>query len=302
MSKKSSAGNSLLDDFHHALRWERNYSPHTCSNYLRNLRQFADWLDKQSLALESAGEEDVQRYTAQLFRKGRAPRSIRRCLSALRGFYEYLISTNHRQDNPAREVRVPQPARTLPKVMDVDGLMQLLDTEPESDLDCRDLAMLELLYSSGMRLSELVGLDCDGLDLKGGEARVLGKGQSERTLPVGQKARDAVARWLPIRNAWAAADEKALFISKRGRRLSARSVQLRLRQFGLLHHSDQALHPHLLRHSFASHLLESSGDLRAVQELLGHRRISTTQIYTHLDYQHLAQTYDAAHPRARRRD
>ena len=290
-----------LQKFHEFLRWERNYSSHTCGNYLRDLHKFTTWLDEQSLDLASASEDDVQRYTAQLFRRGRAPRTIQRCLSALRGFYEHQIALGQRDDNPARDVRVPHPARNLPHVLDIDGLMRLLDTQPKNDLESRDLAMLELLYSSGLRLSELVGLNCPNLDLESGEMLVMGKGQVERKLPVGQKARQAVTRWLEIRNAWADADEPALFVSKRGQRLSARSVQYRLRRFGLQYQSNQSLHPHLLRHSFASHLLESSGDLRAVQELLGHRRISTTQIYTHLDYQHLAQTYDRAHPRAQRR-
>ncbi len=295
------ASAASLQKFHDFLRWERNYSPHTCNHYLRDLRKFATWLEDQSLPLAEAKEDDVQRYTAQLFRRGRAPRTIQRCLSALRGYYEHQIALGQRADNPARGVSVPHPARNLPQVLDIDGLMRLLDTPPKDDLESRDLAMLELLYSSGLRLSELVGLDCPNLDLESDEMRVMGKGRVERKLPIGQKAHEAITRWLKIRNTWAAADEPALFISKRGKRLSARSVQYRLRRFGLHYQSNQALHPHLLRHSFASHLLESSGDLRAVQELLGHRRISTTQIYTHLDYQHLAQTYDRAHPRAQRR-
>lgn len=302
MSELSEDTKKWLEEFQAKLRWERNYSVHTVAGYTSDIRQFIRWLGEQSVGLTEAHESDVQRYAAHLFRQGRSPRSIQRVLSALRGFYDHLVATQRRADNPASGVRAPRQPRTLPKVLDVDAVMRLLDSTPNGPLGYRDLAMFELLYSSGMRLSELVGLDCDDLDMAAGEVLVLGKGRVERKLPVGRMALKALRGWLDVRAKMAHPEETALFVGQRGRRLSTRNVQMRLRQFGCASGSDQALHPHLFRHSFASHLLESSGDLRAVQELLGHRRISTTQIYTHLDYQHLAQTYDSAHPRARRRD
>ena len=302
MSTESQPAAGRFEEFAEKLRWERNYSPHTVRSYLNDLRPFAAWLGERGAAFETVRDPDVQAYASRLFRRGRSPRSIQRMLSALRGYFEFLIAAGVRADNPARDIRAPRPKRDLPKVMDVDSLGRLLDAAADDPLICRDLAMFELLYSSGLRLAELVGLDCGDVDEAAGEVRALGKGRVERQVPVGRKALAALERWRPVRAEWAAADEPALFVSRRGGRLTARSVQLRLRKFGLERGSGQNLHPHLLRHSFASHLLESSGDLRAVQELLGHRRINTTQIYTHLNYQHLAQVYDAAHPRARRKE
>ena len=302
MNTESAPAAGRFEEFAEKLRWERNYSPHTVRSYLNDLRPFAAWLGERDAAFETVRDPDVQAYASRLFRRGRSPRSIQRMLSALRGYFEFLIAAGVRADNPARDIRAPRPKRDLPKVMDVDSLGRLLDAAADDPLICRDLAMFELLYSSGLRLAELVGLDCGDVDEAAGEVRALGKGRVERQVPVGRKALAALERWRPVRAEWAAADEPALFVSRRGGRLTARSVQLRLRKFGLERGSGQNLHPHLLRHSFASHLLESSGDLRAVQELLGHRRINTTQIYTHLNYQHLAQVYDAAHPRARRKE
>lgn len=291
-----------LHGFQQKLRWECNYSPHTVAAYVRDVEKFLAWLQGQTLELAHTQSDDVRRYASQLFRQEHAPRSIQRSLAALRNFFGHLIDIGQRTDNPAHAVKAPRQARTLPKVLDVDTMMRLLDTTPEGNLGRRDLAMFELLYSSGLRVSELVGLDCDRLDLSAETVRVLGKGRKERQLPVGRRAVDAVRGWLEVRGQLAQSDEPALFVSRRGRRMTTRNVQLRLRRFGYEHGSAQALHPHMLRHSFASHVLESSGNLRAVQELLGHRRLGTTQIYTHLDYQHLAKTYDAAHPRARRRN
>ena len=302
MSSESAPAADHFGAFAEKLRWERNYSPHTVQSYLNDLRPFAAWLEERDAAFATVRDPEIQAYASQLFRRGRSPRSIQRMLSALRGYFDFLIAAGVRVDNPARDIRAPRPKRDLPKVMDVDSLGRLLDAAADDPLICRDLAMFELLYSSGLRLAELVGLDCGDVDAAAGEVRALGKGRVERRVPVGRKALEALGRWHAVRREWAAADEPALFVSRRGGRLTARSVQLRLRKFGLEHGSGQKLHPHLLRHSFASHLLESSGDLRAVQELLGHRRINTTQIYTHLNYQHLAQVYDAAHPRARRKE
>ncbi len=301
MSEPARAPERWLEEFRAKLRWERNYSEHTVAGYARDVQKFLRWLEERSVPVDQARDGEVQRYAAGLFRQGLSPRSIQRGLSALRGFFDHLVATRRLEDNPARGIRAPRPPRPLPKVLEVDEVTRLLDARPDGPLGRRDLAMLELLYSSGMRLSELVGLDREDLDLAAGEVVVLGKGRVERKLPVGRMALKALRDWLGVREELASPGEAALFVGRRGRRLSARGVQLRLRRFGRAAGSERPLHPHLFRHSFASHLLESSGDLRAVQELLGHRRVSTTQVYTHLDYQHLAQTYDAAHPRARRR-
>ena len=301
MSTTPAAAEHWLEGFQKELRWERNCSVHTVSGYRRDVRKFLTWLQQESVELTQTQSADVQRYASQLFRQGSSPRSIQRHLSALRGFFEHLINHQHLTGNPAREIKAPRQPRTLPQALDVDTLTRLLDAKPSGQLARRDMAMFELLYSSGLRLSELVGLDCPHLDLANAEVRVLGKGRVQRMLPVGRMAQGALRGWLEVRAKLAKSNESALFVNRHGTRLSTRSVQLRLRQFGYRHGSHQSLHPHLLRHSFATHLLESSGDLRAVQELLGHRRISTTQIYTHLNYQHLAQVYDTAHPRARRK-
>ncbi len=290
-----------VKEFLEALRWHRGYSPNTVAGYRNDISRFLKWVDQQTFSFSELCTEDVQRYAAQLFRQGRAPRSVQRALSSLRSFFQHLVEKQHRPDNPALGIRAPRQPRPLPKVVDVDTMMQMLDAPPDGPLDQRDIAMFELLYSSGLRLSELVGLNCQNVDLAAGEALVMGKGQVERKLPIGRQALAALHAWLEVRKDLAKPEEKALFVNRHGRRMTPRNVQLRLRRYGYAHDAGQSLHPHMLRHSFASHLLESSGDLRAVQELLGHRRISTTQIYTHLNHQHLAQTYDAAHPRARRR-
>lgn len=243
----------------------------------------------------------MRRYVARLSKDGLGGRSIARHLSAIRRFYTFLLREGLARDNPALDIRAPKSGRRLPKVADVDQLSHLLDVNPDDPLEVRDLAMFELLYSSGLRLAELAGLDLIGLDLRGREIRVLGKGNKERILPVGGKAVLALNRWLEQRPEFANEAETAVFVSQRGNRLSRRSIQARLARWGTVQGADQRLHPHLLRHSFASHMLESSGDLRAVQELLGHADIATTQVYTHLDFQHLARVYDQSHPRAKRR-
>ncbi len=282
----------------------RGLSPHTRAAYRRDLallrrHHHGAWAD-----LTTA---DVRRIAGHLARQGRHPRSIQRFLSAVRGFLARLVETGRIAHNPASGLRGPRAGRPLPRDLDVDQAQRALaepaDGAPRIDdphLRHRDQAMLELLYSSGLRLSELTGLDCTDLDLDAGLVRVLGKGQRERSVPVGRMARAALRAWLPLRGDWAAADEPALFVSRRGTRIGNRSVQRRVAAAGERAGLEVHLHPHRLRHAFASHLLESSGDLRAIQELLGHANLATTQIYTHLDFQHLAQVYDAAHPRARR--
>lgn len=292
-----------LERFVEHLRSERRNSPHTCSNYQRDLERFLMFLSEAG-SLQRWSEVThhlMRRHVATLSRAGLGGRSIARHLSSIRRFFDYLIREGIAHDNPAQGIQAPRREKRLPTVVDVDQMQQLLDAEPSDSLEGRDLAMFELFYSSGLRLAELVGLDLSALDLRDGQVRVLGKGGKERDLPVGRKAREALRAWLAERGAYAAAGEQAVFVSRRGRRIHPRTVQARLRRWGLKTGADRRLHPHLMRHSFASHMLESSGDLRAVQELLGHADISTTQVYTHLDFQHLARVYDHAHPRAQRR-
>ncbi len=291
-----------LHGFTRYLASEKRHSPHTCSSYEDDLRRFGDWVagSEARTAWCELTSHDLRRYVAVLSRSGLGGRSIARHLSAIRRFYDYLLRERLAKDNPVLDVRAPKAGRRLPKVADVDQLSHLLDAAPDDPLEMRDLSMFELLYSSGLRLSELAGLNLESIDRRGGEVRVLGKGGKERMLPVGRRALSALTQWLEVRPALVAEGELALYVSRRGERLSNRSIQSRLSRWGMKNGADQKLHPHLLRHSFASHMLESSGDLRAVQELLGHADISTTQIYTHLDFQHLAKVYDQSHPRARR--
>ena len=287
----------FLDHLDHV----RRYSPHTLRNYHRDLERVALFCDRQAITRwADLTSHQVRALAAEAHRQGLAGRSVQRRLSALRGLYRFLMREGLAKANPADDIRAPRSPRTLPDALDVDRLGQLLDARPGNPLEVRDLAMFELLYSSGLRLAELVSLDLHAIDRAAGAMTVTGKGSRARTLPVGRKALAALAAWLRERPALAQPDETALFVNRRGTRLSGQSVEKRLdrwtRRLGL-----PKTHPHALRHSFASHLLESSGDLRAVQELLGHANISTTQVYTHLDFQRLAQVYDLAHPRAKRK-
>lgn len=290
-----------LTEFIRHLASEKRHSPRTCDSYQRDLLRLANWLGSSGfVAWQRVTNHDLRRYVATLSREGLSGRSIARHLSATRRFYQFLLREKLASDNPALDIRAPKSGRRLPRVADVDQLNHLLDGQPDAPLEVRDLCMFELMYSSGLRLAELASLDLDTVDLRSGEVRVMGKGGKERLLPVGRKAVAAIHAWLSYRGALANDGESALFVSQRGERLSHRSIQARLSRWGISRGADQKLHPHLLRHSFASHMLESSGDLRAVQELLGHADIATTQVYTHLDFQHLARVYDQSHPRARR--
>ncbi|PHS44323.1 MAG: tyrosine recombinase XerC [Marinobacter sp.] len=290
-----------LAEFIRHLASEKRHSPRTCDSYQRDLLRLANWLGSSGfVAWQRVTNHDLRRYVATLSREGLSGRSIARHLSATRRFYQFLLREKLASDNPALDIRAPKSGRRLPRVADVDQLNHLLDGQPDDPLEVRDLCMFELMYSSGLRLAELASLDLDTVDLRSGEVRVMGKGGKERLLPVGRKAVAAIHAWLSYRGALANDGESALFVSQRGERLSHRSIQARLSRWGISRGADQKLHPHLLRHSFASHMLESSGDLRAVQELLGHADIATTQVYTHLDFQHLARVYDQSHPRARR--
>ena len=293
-----------LDNFIQSLKSERYYSPHTCANYRRDLQAFAAYLKQQGIETwNEASYREVSGFSAGQFRKGLKSRTIQRQLSSIRGFYRFLINHSLAKTNPATEVSAPKADKPLPKTVDAEALDQLLRPSAGDDnLTIRDLAIFELIYSSGLRLAESVSLNLDDIDLAHQHLVVTGKGNKTRHLPIGGKAVEAIKRWLSVRGDYAGAIENALFVSKNGKRLSRRSVGERLKQLVLKRGLDRHLSPHTLRHSFATHLLESSSDLRAVQELLGHADISTTQVYTHLDFQHLAKVYDQAHPRARRRN
>ena len=290
-----------LAAFERHLRSERRVSGHSAAAYLRDLGSFADFAGPRGVTRwQEVGPALVQSFVAARHRQGIGPRSLQRALSALRAFYEYALVHEAFPGNPAAGVRAPRAPGKLPEVLDVDRVGVLLDFEDEDLLGIRDRAMIELMYSSGLRLSELVTLDLRDLDLRDAMIEVTGKGDRGRRLPVGRCALDALRIWLGRRRELAPPAEPALFVSRLGRRISRRSVAVRLGKRSAEAGLGPRVHPHMLRHSFASHLLESSGDLRAVQELLGHADISTTQIYTHLDFQHLAKVYDRSHPRARR--
>jgi integrase/recombinase XerC len=299
---KAAADRGYIDGYLKHLDTERRLSPHTATNYARDLRALADYMDRGNLpAWDKIDSQHVRVFAARAHAGGLSPRSVQRRLSAVRGFFNYLLRERVVSSNPAMDIRAPKAAKRLPGTLDVDQLNQLLDIPPENALAVRDKAIMELFYSSGLRLDELVGLDLPQLDLADRTVRVLGKGRKTRIVPVGRKADAALRVWLRERVTLAGSDETAVFVGKNGSRLKHRAIQLRIaywaRRKGLPSH----VHPHLFRHSFATHLLESSKDLRGVQELLGHADISTTQIYTHLDFAHLARTYDASHPRAKRK-
>ncbi|MEJ2213448.1 MAG: tyrosine recombinase XerC [Gammaproteobacteria bacterium] len=291
-----------LNAFLEHIRTVKRLSPHTIDNYQRDLKQFQTWLDEHEIPeWHKVRQQHVRQYVASRHRQQASPKSLQRHLSSIRSFYNYLLSESLAKINPAQGVRAPKVNRKLPSTMNVDEVSQLLTPNSDDVLDIRDHAIMELFYSSGLRLAEMVSLNLQDFQGDPDTLEVIGKGNKTRIVPIGSMALHAVQLWLSRRAEIAAADEIALFVSKRGTRISRRSIEQRLSQQAVKHSSSQHLHPHMLRHSFASHLLESSGDLRAVQELLGHANISTTQIYTHLDFQHLAQVYDQAHPRAKRR-
>lgn len=293
-----------LDHFIQLLRSEKYYSPHTCSNYRRDLDLFQGYLAARNIdSWEAVNYNLVSGYAAQRHRQGRKSRTIQRELSSIRSFCQFLIRGGWVAQNPALEVRAPKTDKPLPKTCDAETIDRLLQLSDDSDgLQVRDVAIFELVYSAGLRLAELVNIDLDDIDLSQQHLIVTGKGNKTRHLPIGSKAVAAVRRWLKMRRDYCRdTNQTALFLSKQGKRISRRNVQDRLKALIRRQALDQHLSPHVLRHSFATHMLESSSDLRAVQELLGHVNIATTQVYTHLDFQHLARVYDAAHPRARRK-
>ena len=292
-----------LDNFIRHLSHERRLSELTCKNYRRDLNALADWCDRQGIASwTDLDDEHMRAWSAARFRQGLSPRSIQRQLSAARTFFRFLLREKLVTRNPVQSVSAPKAGKRLPENLDADRMARLLDIPGDGPLVMRDRAILELLYSSGLRLSELTGLNLGDVDLADGTVSVTGKGGKDRIVPVGRYAKDALQKWLCERGSLADADETAIFVSQRGTRLSPRSVQARVDHWARRQGIDTRVYPHLFRHSFATHLLESSHDLRGVQELLGHANISTTQVYTHLDFQHLAQIYDQTHPRARTKD
>jgi integrase/recombinase XerC len=291
---------SEIEDYLKYLATQRRASEHTLTGYGRDLSQLQELAAGR--ALTSLNAHDIRRFVAKLHAGGLQARSIGRALSAWRGLFRWLVRQGRTDANPALTVRPPRAPKNLPKALSPDQAATLLNAAPEDPLEVRDHAMFELFYSSGLRIAELAGLDVSGTySVADGEVTVFGKRSKTRRVPVGSKALQALAAWLPLRAQLAAVDEQALFVSQRGTRLSMGMIRKRLERWAQLQGMPVHVYPHMLRHSFASHVLQSSGDLRAVQELLGHASISTTQVYTHLDFQHLAKVYDNAHPRAKKK-
>jgi integrase/recombinase XerC len=303
-----------LDRFYSYLLSERRYSSHTVSAYRRDIKHFTDACSlevNQVIKWDDIKQHDIRQCVARLHRQGLSGKSLQRWLSSIRSLFNYLCRFHRATHNPAVGIPAPKAAKRLPKTLNVDEINQLLEAktissnsqdkiEKNDGLIDRDIAIMELIYACGLRLSELSGLDLADVDWQQQTIRVIGKGQKQRQIPFGRKANVALKNWLKQRQSVAEENELALFVSQRGKRLSNSSIQKRLKKLALAQGLQINVYPHMLRHSFASHILESSRDLRAVQELLGHANLSTTQIYTHLDFQHLAGIYDKAHPRARK--
>ncbi len=295
-----------LSKYSSMLANERFCARNTVASYRRDLQSFAAFLKKMGEDWRTADQEVLRGYLAHRSAQNISGRTLQRQASSLRGFYRYCVATNLASDNPTTGLHAPRAIKRLPGTLSCEEISLLLDKKSCDPLEVRDQAIVELGYSSGLRLSELISCNLEDLNLgaaqsrRQGNIRVTGKGNKQREMPVGHHACLAIMRWLPIRNRYARSGEKALFISRNGKRMTPKNVQIRLARLARKYHLGKHLHPHMLRHSFASHLLESSGELRAVQELLGHTNISTTQIYTHLDFQHLAAVYDKSHPRARK--
>jgi len=288
-----------LADYLNHLAHERGLSPLTRENYARDIRLLLSLIGEQPL--KDIQPQNIRRFIATIHGQGLGGKSISRSLSAWRGFFDFLSRRHGFSGNPCLGIRGPKSAKTLPQALSTDQAAKLVSVEEDSWLAIRDRAVLELFYSSGLRLAELVALDIDALDLQNGTVTVTGKGSKTRIVPMGSHAIHAVKTWLDLRQLVQNAGSNALFTSQQGRRISGRAVQYRLKQWAIKQGISSDVHPHMLRHSFATHVLQSSGDLRAVQEMLGHANISTTQVYTHLDFQHLTKVYDAAHPRARKK-
>ena len=291
---------NLLPEYLEFLQFERGLSPLTRENYARDLTKLIELADK--FALYELQNIHIRRFIAMLHSKGLGGKSIARMLSSWRGFFEFLVKRKGFTANPVIGLRAPKSPKTLPQALSIEQATKLVDIGGDDILSIRDHAILELFYSSGLRLSELVNLNIDAMDFSEGTVQVTGKGNKTRIVPMGTHAMQAIQKWLQIRSTIQIKDtaNKPVFIGLQGNRVGARNLQLRLKEWSIKQGINSSAHPHTLRHSFASHVLQSSGDLRAVQEMLGHANISTTQIYTHLDFQHLSKTYDAAHPRAKK--
>jgi integrase/recombinase XerC len=289
----------LLRGYLDQLTNERRLSRHTVASYARDIGALLSLAG--SAQLQRLDTHQVRRYVAELHARGLDGRTLARMLSAWRGFFNYLARNHGHPQNPCVGIRAPRTAKRLPQALSADEAARLMGVAAVDRLALRDKAIMELLYSSGLRLSELTGLELDDVNVRDATVRVTGKGAKTRVVPVGSFALAALQAWAPVRREIARPGEKALFVGRDGTALGPRAVQVRLKQWALKLGLADKVHPHTLRHSFASHLLQSSGDLRAVQEMLGHASISTTQVYTHLDFQHLAKAYDAAHPRAKKR-
>ena len=280
----------------------RNLSPLTTKSYLRDLSRLQLLLHDQAIAaLKDIDTQHIRNALATLHKSGLSNASLQRWLSSARAFFRYALQNEWLSHNPADGLQAPKKAKKLPKLMDADQAIQLVSIEGDDWHTLRDRALLELFYSSGLRLAEIANTNIADLHFGEATVTVTGKGEKTRLIPVGSCALEAIERWLNVRDERALDNEKALFVSQRGKRISHRAIQQRVKLIAQQQGIGQPIHPHMLRHSFASHLLESSGDLRGVQELLGHANLSTTQVYTHLDFQHLAKTYDSAHPRAHSR-
>ncbi|PHS26369.1 MAG: tyrosine recombinase XerC [Methylophaga sp.] len=288
--------------FLHYLAQQKRMSPHTVTNYQRDIKRLLIFCEQQNLLSWTALKSShIRQFIAELHQTGLSGRTIQRSLSAIRSLYRYLMGEGLAELNPAQAVQAPKSKKRLPSTLDVDQMNGLLAISPtESIIACRDGAIMELFYSSGLRLAELTSLDIRDVDFGDQLVYVTGKGNKSRVIPVGKQAISALKTWLEKRTQWASFEQTALFVGKQGRRLGARAIQQRVNHWGKKQGISDRVHPHRLRHAFASHMLEASGDLRAVQELLGHADISTTQIYTHVDFQHLAKVYDEAHPRAKK--
>jgi integrase/recombinase XerC len=292
-----------IDRFIRHLQYERRLSPLTCKNYRRDLDTLVVFCEKSGIgSWREVDSEHVRAFSASCFRKGLSAKSIQRRLSAARTFFRFLIREDEVKKSPITSVSAPKGKKRLPGNLDADRMARLLAIPGDGPIVDRDRAILELLYSSGLRLAELTDLKVGDVDMREATVHVTGKGNKDRIVPVGGQALRALRQWAITRGDLADADEKAMFVSNRGSRISARSVQARVKHWAKQQGIDANVYPHLFRHSFATHVLESSHDLRGVQELLGHANISTTQVYTHLDFQHLAQIYDRTHPRARKKD
>ncbi len=290
----------FLEAYLNHLAFERGLSKLTQANYKRDIELLLAHSESQTTPLLKIQSQHIRQLIAKLHVQGLGGKSIARMLSSWRGFFDYLVKQHNFTSNPCIGMRAPKSAKTLPQALSADQAVKLVDVKEDDLLSLRDHAILELFYSSGLRLAELVGLNFDHLDLANGTITVTGKGNKTRIVPVGTHAISAIQSWMAARNLIAKSESVALFITKQGNRITPRAVQYRLKEWAIKQGVNSDVHPHMLRHSFATHVLQSSGDLRAVQEMLGHANISTTQVYTHLDFQHLAKVYDQAHPRAKK--